>query len=163
MNDQQKLEHVFVEVINASREAVWEALTQPEFTEQYWHCTRVRSDFNTGSEIEFLVDGDEVGCRGVVETSRPPEELAYTWQFPRNPAVNREAPSRVTFRLETLSSLEGSAGSPGAQATRLTVIHDRFPAGSLMPSMIVSGWPLVLAGLKTLLETGEAVDFSAMS
>ena len=53
--------YVFVEIINADREAVWEALTRAEFTEQYWHCTRVQSDFQPGSSIEFLVDEGEVG------------------------------------------------------------------------------------------------------
>lgn len=150
-------EQVFVQVIDASREAVWEALTSPEFTRQYWHCTRVRSSFEPGSTIDFIVESGETGCQGEILTAAEPEELSYTWQFPRNPLVKDELPSRVTFRLETIG--DGESG----QATRLTVVHDRFPEGSRMPEMVGSGWPLVLAGLKTLLETGKAVDFSAMN
>jgi uncharacterized protein YndB with AHSA1/START domain len=147
---------VFVQIINASREAVWEALTSPEFTEQYWHCTRIRSDFRPGAPIDFLVDGDAIRCRGEILSVAEPEELSYTWQFPRNPLVADEIPSRVTFKLETIGSDETG------YATRLTVIHDRFPEGSRMPDMVRPGWPLVLAGLKTLLETGKPVDYSAM-
>jgi uncharacterized protein YndB with AHSA1/START domain len=153
----EQLEYVFVEIINASREVVWEALTSPAFTEQYWHSTRVASDFRPGSEIVFHVDGGEVGCRGEVLAADPPALLAYTWQFPRNPVVRDEVPSRVTFELETI----GTAAT--GQATRLTVTHDRFPEGSHMPELVRPGWPLVIAGLKTLLETGEAVDYSSMT
>ncbi|MGD8830187.1 MAG: SRPBCC family protein [Pseudomonadales bacterium] len=150
-------EYVFVEIIHADREAVWQALTSPEFTEQYWHATRVRARWEVGAPIEFLVDGDEVGCVGEILEMERPARLSYTWRFPRNPLVRDEAPSRVTFLLETI-------GSPHAgTATRLTVHHDRFPPGSRMPEMVVPGWPLVLAGLKTLLETGRAVDYSSMT
>jgi len=148
---------VFVQIIAADRATVWNALTSPEFTAQYWHGTRVRSDFQVGSVVEFLVDGDEVGCRGMVLVCEPPETLAYTWQFPRNPLVRDETPSRVTFRLEALGTASGQT------ATRLTVIHDDFPVGSRMAELVRGGWPLVLAGLKTLLETGVAVDFSSMT
>jgi len=151
-----KTEYVFVEIINASREAVWDALTQPEFTEQYWHSTRVSSDFAPGSPIEFLVEDGEIGCQGEILVASPPQELSYTWHFPRNPLVRDEHPSRVTFQLEAIGN--EAAGS----ATRLTVTHDRFPPASGTPEMIGPGWPLVLGGLKTLLETGEAVDYSAM-
>ena len=98
---------------------------------------------------------DEVGCEGEVLTANHPEELAYTWRFPRNPEVRDETPSRVTFRLESLST--------DPVATRLTVTHDHFPDGSQMRDMVKEGWPLVLAGLKTLLETERAVDFSAIA
>ena len=59
-------EQVFVTVINASREAVWKALTTDTFTEQYWHGTRARSSWQPGSRVDFLVDGDEIGCTGEV-------------------------------------------------------------------------------------------------
>lgn len=160
--NETRTEYIFVQVINADREAVWQALTSPEFTEKYWHCSRVRSDFKPGSPIEFLVDGDEVrdqevGCCGEILSATEPEVLSYTWQFPRNPQVREESPSRVTFVLESIAATDGSG------ATRLTVTHDRFPARSHMPEMVGPGWPLVLAGLKTLLETGVAVDFSSMA
>lgn len=150
-------EQVFVQVIDASREAIWKALTSPEFTRQYWHCTQVRSSFEPGSPIDFLTESGETGCQGEILTASKPGELSYTWQFPRNPLVKDEVPSRVTFRLETLGDDETG------RATRLTVVHDRFPDGSRMPEMVGPGWPTVLAGLKTLLETGRAVDFSAMA
>lgn len=148
-------EYHYVTVIAASRERVWEGLTTAEFTQQYWHQARVQSDWQKGSPIRFMVDTDEgeaSGCEGEVLKCEPPAELSYTWSFPRNPELRDEAPSRVTFLLE---DMEGN--------TKLTVIHDRFPEDSKMLEMVSGGWPLVIAGLKTLLETGEAVDFSAIT
>ena len=52
---------------------------------------------------------------------------------------------------------------PGGEATKLTVTHDQFPKDSKMYGMVSFGWPHVIAGLKTLLETGKAVDFAALS
>ena len=75
------LQYTYVSVINATPEQIWEALTSPEFTARYWHQTRVRSDFQLGSKIEFLVEGDLVGCDGEILTCDPPRELSYTWRF----------------------------------------------------------------------------------
>ena len=99
-----------------------------------------------------------MGCTGEILEVRPLEYLCYTWSFPRNPLVRDETPSRVSFSLETIAE-----ESSQRTATRLTLVHDRFPKGSQMPEMVGPGWPLVLAGLKTLLETGEAVDYSSMT
>jgi uncharacterized protein YndB with AHSA1/START domain len=145
-----ELEYVYVALIAAPPKKVWRALTTAEFTSQYWHSTRVRCDWSVGSRIEFLVDDDEIGCEGEILTHDPPRELAYTWSFPRNPETRGESPSRVTFRLDRLP-----------QGTKLTVTHDRFPTESRMFPLISQGWPFVIAGLKTLLETGKAVDFTA--
>ena len=143
-------DYLYVSVIAAPPEKVWAGLTHPEFTRQYWHQTRVESSFKTGDEIRFLVDSGQSGCEGTILESDPPRRLSYTWNFPLNPETRDEAPSRVTFELEKIG-----------QGTRLTVIHDQFPAGSRMYEIVRDGWPLVICGLKTLLESGEAVDFTA--
>ncbi len=148
-----ELSYVYETFIAASPERVWEGLTTAEFTKQYWHSTRVQSDWHEGGDIVFLVDGEdgeEVGCKGEILRADYPRELSYTWSFPRNPEVRDEAPSRVTFTLEELGG-----------HTKLTVTHDQFPDGSKMYEMVSGGWAHVIAGLKTLLETGKAVDFTA--
>lgn len=145
-----KPEYVYVVVIAKSPEEVWAGLTSAEFTRQYWHRTEVRSDFSVGSPIRFMLESGGVGCEGEILIANHPFELAFTWQFPNNPETRDESPSRVTFRLESI-----------AAGTKLTMIHDQFPANSKMLGMVREGWPLVLCGLKTLLESGRAVDFSA--
>lgn len=145
-----KPEFVYATAIAAPPEAVWKALTTAEFTRQYWHKARIESDFEVGSPVRFYVDDDEVACEGeILEVDRP-KKLSYTWAFPRNPAQKNEPPSRVTFLIEEIA-----AGS------KLTVIHDGFEEGSEIYKEISNGWPLVIAGLKTLLEGGKVVDFTA--
>ncbi len=150
-NTENTPDYIYVTVIAASAEKVWQGLTTAEFTRQYWHSTSIQSDFKVGSRVEFLVENDEVGCEGEVLVCDYPKELSYTWAFPRNPDTRAESPSRVTFKLETV-----------AGGTKLTVVHDQFPSGSKMYELVSGGWPLVISGLKTLLETGSAVDFSRM-
>jgi len=143
-------EFVYMTVIAAPPERVWEGLTTAEFTEQYWHATRVRSDFTAGATIEFLNPDDSVGVAGEIVTAERPKELTYTWRFLRNPDAADDPASLVTFRLEAIRA-----------GTRLTVIHDRLADGSATATMVAFGWPHVIAGLKTLLETGKPVDFTA--
>tara|TARA_R110002096_G_scaffold189163_2_gene369377 strand:+ start:538 stop:993 length:456 start_codon:yes stop_codon:yes gene_type:complete len=146
-----KVEFYYVTLIDAAREKVWEALTNGEFTKQYWHMTEVQSDWAVGDTVVFMV-GDEVGCEGEVLVADAPRSLSYTWHFPGNPACAAEAPSRVLFSLEEIEGI-----------TKLTVRHDKFSSESSPTYQMVSpGWPFVLAGLKTLCETGKTVDFSAL-
>jgi uncharacterized protein YndB with AHSA1/START domain len=145
-----KPESVYVIVIASPPEEVWTGLTSPEFTKQYWHRTEVQSDFEVGSPIRFYIETGEVGCEGEILTADRPNELAYTWQFPLNPETKDEPPSRVTFKLEKI-----------AAGTKLTMVHDQFEKDSKMLGIVDQGWPLVLSGLKTLLESGTAVDFTA--
>jgi len=145
-----KPEFVYMTVIAAPPDRVWAALTTAEFTRQYWHSTRVQSRFEPGASIEFLNPDDSVGVAGEVLVADHPRELSYTWKFTRDPAAAADPPSRVTFRLEPLTV-----------GTRLTVVHDRLEEGSQTATLVSFGWPHVIAGLKTLLETGNAIDFSA--
>lgn len=145
-----KPEFVYMTVIAAPPEEVWKGLTTAEFTQQYWHNTRVRSDYEAGSKIEFLNEDDSVGVAGDILRADFPSELAYTWQFTGKDSIAAgDPPSRVTFKLERLDA-----------GTRLTVVHDQLIEGTQTASMISFGWPHVIAGLKTLLETGKAVDFT---
>lgn len=146
-----KVEFHYVTLIDAPREKVWRALTNGEFTRQYWHNTEVRSSWTVGSRVEFLVAG-EVGCEGEVLVADEPRSLSYTWHFPRNPDCADEAPSRVLFTLEDIQGV-----------TKLTVKHDEFLSEeSPTYQMVSGGWPYVLAGLKTLCETGKTLDFSSL-
>ena len=145
-----KPDFVYMTVIAATPEEVWEGITSPEFTQQYWHDTRVMSDYRAGSPIEFLNEDDSVGVAGEILVAERPAKLAYTWQFTGSDSPAKDdPPSRVTFNLEAI-----------AAGTRLTVIHDQLEEGSQTANMVAFGWPHVLAGLKTLLETGKAVDFT---
>ena len=142
-------EFVYMAVIAAPREAVWKALTTPEFTRQYWHETAIVSDFTPGAEIRFETADGKDAVSGRILTADYPSELAYSWLFASEVEAGNTRESRVTFRLEALDL-----------GTRLTVVHDELEPGSRTQEMVSFGWPHVISGLKTLLETERAVDFS---
>ena len=87
---------------------------------------------------------------GEVLESDPPSRLVISWVKPENRADKSET-SRVTFEIEMQGDM-----------VRLNVIHDQLKPGSEMARGISDGWPRVLSGLKTLLETGQVLaDWAA--
>jgi uncharacterized protein YndB with AHSA1/START domain len=83
---------------------------------------------------------------GKVVEFTPPRRLVITWSAPGDEGIE-EKHSRVTFEIES-----------SGKATRLKVIHDEMEPGSEMERGITRGWPVVLSNLKTLLETGQAME-----
>ena len=130
---------VYVTYIRARPDDVWRALTDTEFTRQYWEHDNV-SDWKAGSRWEHRrTDAARtVDVVGQVVESAPPRKLVITWAFPSEPARR----SRVAFTLETIEDM-----------VKLTVVHDELDAD--MHAKISEGWPRVLASMKSLLETGR--------
>jgi uncharacterized protein YndB with AHSA1/START domain len=138
---------VYVTYIAASAETVWTALLDGEFTRQYWGHDNV-SDWKAGSEWEHRrpdATRSVVLLGEVLEAARP-NRLVLTWANPEDKA-NRARHSRVTFEIETVGDM-----------VRLTVTHDELDKGSEMERNISRGWPRVLSSLKSLLETGKALN-----
>lgn len=140
---------VYVTYIQSTPEKVWNALTDPEMTKQYWVRHRNASDWKPGSTWQHQ-DYDNaalVDVVGKVVESAPPSRLVITWAFPDD-AANEAKHTRVTFQVEAFLS-----------SVKLTVTHEDLEPGSRMLQGITQGWPLVLSSLKTLLETGQAVPW----
>lgn len=130
----------YVTYLRATPEQVWDALTDPDLTALYWAHRNV-SDWTPGATWEHrrLDDGvAEAGGR-VLEAERP-RLLRMTFGDPTGPDDKR---SVCRFTL-----------TPGPGMTRLVVIHSALPSPEDRAA-VAHGWPAVLAGLKTLLETGE--------
>jgi uncharacterized protein YndB with AHSA1/START domain len=141
-----KSQFVYVTYISSSAEKVWNALMDPEMTRKYWGHLNV-SDWKVGSDWKHEDPSTgQVRIVGKVVESTPPRRLVITWAFPAEAQVPDKY-TRVTFEIE-------SAG----KAVRLKVTHDELEPGSEMESGITRGWPVVLSNLKTLLETGNAME-----
>ncbi|HEX7117503.1 MAG TPA: SRPBCC family protein [Longimicrobiales bacterium] len=139
MSDASRPELVYVTEIRATPEQVWQALTDPAFTERYWYGTRLESEWQTGSRIVFNKPRGEPD-EGTVILADPPRKLVFAWQVNWGPLAGERA-SRVTFTIE-----------PAGDGVKLTLVHDEFDEGSKVFEALKGGWPGILAGLKKSLE-----------
>lgn len=146
----EKPQFVYVSYLNTSAEKLWEALTKTEFTRQYWFDSSIESDWKVGSPVIFR-RGGKVTDEQVLLKCEPPRLLSYTWHPVANEEYRNEKPSRVTFEIEPFGTVPG-------KAVKLTVTHDDFPETSKVFQGITMGWPVVLSSLKSLLETGVAME-----
>jgi uncharacterized protein YndB with AHSA1/START domain len=140
-----KPELIYTTYIRTTPKELWDAITNPEFTRQYWGGNENVSDWKPGSKW-MHVTGDKkraIRITGKVVESVPPKRLVLTWADPANEADV----SRVTFELE-----------PVEDTVRLDVIHGDFKPGSDMVNRVSGGWPRVLSSLKSFLETGKPLD-----
>jgi uncharacterized protein YndB with AHSA1/START domain len=146
-----KTEFVYVTYISSTPQKVWDAITNPEFTRQYWGKNIV-SDWKPGSKWDMAsTDGlNHVNITGEVLESRAPSRLVVSWVSPEN-LGNKGEISRVTFEIEAFGDV-----------VRLNVVHDQLNMGSEMAKGISGGWPMVLSGLKSFLETGKAPNIMAI-
>jgi uncharacterized protein YndB with AHSA1/START domain/DNA-binding transcriptional ArsR family regulator len=135
--------HVFATFIRATPEAIWRALTESDFTTRYWYGSTVHSDWTAGAPWELRTAQGKLGITGEVLVAEPPSRLVVTYKQAWG-GVD-EPPSRVTFEIE--------AAGPGVQ--KLTLVHETEPGTSTQIADVAAGWPFIIAGLKTLLETGE--------
>jgi uncharacterized protein YndB with AHSA1/START domain len=139
-------EFVYTTYIKSTPQKVWNGITSPEFTRQYWNV-ELKSDWKKGSAWKSLsCDGGDCTMQGEILESAPPKRLVITWVRPED-AADKAEHSRVTFEIEAIKDM-----------ARLSVIHDRLKAGSVMADRIAQGWPRVLSSLKSMLETGKPLD-----
>jgi uncharacterized protein YndB with AHSA1/START domain len=148
-----KPEFVYTTYIETTPEKLWHALTSGDFTERYWFGHRVASDWEIGSPYTFAKQGKN-SIEGKVLAFEPPKRLAYSWDSCSPDEEQRERTSRVTFDLE-----------PRGKVVKLTVTHDELDERGVTLRNISGGWPMVIASLKSLLETGHPLpaDLSSNS
>ena len=137
----------YVTYIRATPEKLWQALTDPEFTRQYWSECWQESQWKTGSSWQLMIPGGRVGDSGEILEIDPPRRLVVSWRNEFKPEMREEGYSRMTYELEK------QGGS-----VKLTVIHQMDQPGSKFIEAVSTGWPMILASLKSLLETGEPLE-----
>lgn len=139
-----KPKFVYVSYIASTPDKVFNALIDPEVTRKYWGKHHNASDWKVGSRWEHrdFDDPKLVDIVGTVVESDPPRKLVVTWVRPKEEGDETRT-SRVTYDVE-----------PFMDVVRLTVTHDEFGEDTEMFESVSFGWPAVVSGLKTLLETG---------
>lgn len=146
-NAMDKTKFIYVTYIRTTQEKLWQALIQPEFTRVYWLETWQESEWEKGASWRALNPEKQVIAMGEVVEYDQPQRLVLTWRNEKTAELRAEGFSRVTYTLEK----EGAS-------VRLTVLHEVNQPGSKLLQSVSQGWPLVLASLKSLLETGEPLD-----
>ena len=136
---------VFEIYIKATPERVWEAITDPEQRAKYSFGVATRSDYTPGSAYESGVPGVIDIAAGENLEVDPPRRLVQSFNALWSDDVKAAGSSRVTWELEQVGT-----------SCQLTVIHDQLPEDA--NSELWGGWPMILSGLKTLVETGESLD-----
>jgi uncharacterized protein YndB with AHSA1/START domain len=137
------VEKVFEIYVKTTPERLWEAITDSEIRSKYNFGVRIDSDWTPGSRFATshpannapLVEGENLEVD-------PPRRLVQTMRALWGEDVKREGTSRVTWEIE-----------PVGDSCRLTVTHDQLREGA--NDQLYGGWPMILSGLKTYLETGE--------
>jgi uncharacterized protein YndB with AHSA1/START domain len=163
MTETKVTTQVYRVYINATPQAIWDAITKPEWTDRYGYGGTVEGTLQAGAPYR-IVAGAGMQAAGVsgpiidgelIEVD-PPRKLVQTWRMLMDPEMEAEGFTRLTWEIE-----EGKSG-----ATRLTVIHElegapklaNMVAGGLEDTGAGGGWSWILSDLKTLLETGKAFD-----
>ena len=134
---------VFEIYIKTTPERLWEAITDSEMRRKYNFGVGVTSDWTPGSRYEAV---HPLAPAGISEGENlevdPPHRLVQSFMALWSEDVKSEGTSRVTWEVE-----------PVGDSCRLTVTHDQLREDA--NGEIYGGWPMILSGLKTLLETGE--------
>ncbi|HEX4293370.1 MAG TPA: SRPBCC family protein [Rhizomicrobium sp.] len=140
---------VYVTYIRATPEKIWEALTTPEFQRKFWFGMHLESNFKKGSPWRMLFEDGRVADDGEILESDPPRHLAIKWRNEFRPELRDEGYSRCVMTLEE-----------DGETTKLTVTHSIERENSKFIEAVSGGWPKILSGLKSLLETGSALPIT---
>jgi uncharacterized protein YndB with AHSA1/START domain len=140
---ERDMEKVFEIYIRTTPERLWEAITNPKIRAKYHFGTHIDSDWSAGSTFEMVhPNADTPLAEGINLEVDPPRRLLQSMRALWGPEVIAEGTSRVTWEIE-----------PIGDSCRLTVTHDQLRDGA--NDELYGGWPMILSGLKTWLESGQ--------
>jgi uncharacterized protein YndB with AHSA1/START domain/DNA-binding transcriptional ArsR family regulator len=144
---EETMEKMFEIYIKTTPERLWQAITDPELRRKYTFGVGVYSDWEPGSRYTAEAGAETINPSMAIAEGEnlevdPPRRLVQSYRALWSDDVKGEGTSRVTWEIE-----------PIGDSCRLTLIHDQLREGA--NAELYGGWPMVLSGLKTLLETGE--------
>jgi uncharacterized protein YndB with AHSA1/START domain len=139
---EEPMEKVFEIYIKTTPERLWEAITDGDLRSKYSFGVRVDSDWAPGSRYESSHPSGVTIAEGENLEVDPPRRLVQSFNALWSDDVKSEGTSRVTWEIEQVED-----------SCRLTVTHDQLREGA--NDELYGGWPMILSGLKTWLETGQ--------
>ena len=142
--EENLMEKVFEIYIKTTPERLWEAIVDSDQRSRYTFGMVVESDYTPGSRWHGSHPSATLLCEGENLEVDPPRRLVQSFRALWSDDVKREGTSRVTWDIE-----------PVGDSCRLTLTHDQLRDGA--HSEVYGGWPQILSGLKTLVETGESL------
>ena len=136
---------VYTIYIASTPEKVWEALTSAELSRKYFFGNSVEVELRVGGAFIVRTPDEALHISGQVFECDPPNKLTVTFNVNWPELIEKLGPTLVTYEIE-----------PAGEAVKLTMTesHDR-PLSDDILSGGRQGWPAILSGLKSLLETGR--------
>jgi uncharacterized protein YndB with AHSA1/START domain len=138
-------QHVYQIYIRATPERLWQAITDPTETGIYYFGSLIESDFKVGSPLRYKQADGSLDIDGEVLEVDPPRRLVHS--FSTRWEANEDPPTTVTWEITPM----------GSQTCLLAVTHSGFASENATYESVKGGWPMILSGLKTLVETGAAL------
>jgi uncharacterized protein YndB with AHSA1/START domain len=138
---------VYVTYIRTTPERLWQALTDPVFTRRYWCSTWQDCAWKVGASWKIMIPDGRVADSGEVLEIEPQRKLVLKWRNEFKSELHSEGYSKLTYELAQMPD-----------SVKLTVIHEMDRPESKLIQAVSSGWPHILASLKSLLETGESLE-----
>lgn len=130
--------------INSSAQKIWDALTSPDFTRQYWSGFAIHSDWQVGAPVSLIKPDGSLNWTGKILSYDIYITLSYTFNPSVDPNYPGEPVSKVTWKLE-----------PSMGVILLTLIHEDLT--DKFEEHVRIGWPYIISNLKSVLETGTSL------
>lgn len=140
--------HIYTSYIRGSADDVWDAITNPERTVQYFYGTAVESNWEPGGEMNYRYPDGTPAATGHIIAIDPPHRLEFTFHAMWDEALTAEGAAREVWRLQEMGEM-----------VELTI--ELYDIGEKTLEDFRNGLPYIVAGLKSLVETGKALPSPA--
>ena len=144
MTATDRSQFLYVTFIRTTPAKLWEALTDPAFTRQYWFGTTIECAWTKGAPWRMVAENGTLTDTGEILEIDPPRRIVIRWRNEWSAELKAEGFSRCTIELE-----------PVDRAVKLTIKHEIDRPDAKLITAVSGGWPQILSNLKSLLETGE--------
>lgn len=142
----EKPVHVYTAYINAGLDEVWTAMTDPDMTEKYFYGTRVESDWEVGSAINYRYASGDLASEGEILSIDAPKRIEFTFQALWDEELIAEGPAREVWALYEVNGM-----------VELTIQLFEVGSDSKTLTDFAGGFPYIVSGLKSLVETGKSL------